>query len=333
LTKLTALIMKFLFLALLLVVVVASDVEAKKKDRRENFLKFARKHGRNISDPREHDRRLALYARRKEVIDQHNEEAAQGLHTFTLDENQFSDRSEAEIQLLTGAIVPEEVRWLETAEEEIDVRAIPASVDLRNASCMPAVKNQGRCGSCWAFAAITPLEYKNCKKTGKMTLLSEQQLTSCSKQACEGGFYTTAWDYIKSAGGIMSSASFPYTATKTTCQFSASKVVTKVSSNSWVGSESGIAAAIAAHGPVPVAIFANSKFVSYKSGVFNDPTCPTDKVNHAVVAVGYGTDKTAGDFWIIRNSWGPSWGDKGYIRMKRGVKMCAIGWAAYVTIA
>ena len=70
-----------------------------------------------------------------------------------------------------------------------------------------------------------------------------------------------------------------------------------------------------------------------RSGVFNDPSCPTDKVNHAVVAVGYGTDKTAGDFWIIRNSWGPSWGDKGYIRMKRGVKMCAIGWAAYVTIA
>ena len=123
------------------------------------------------------------------------------------------------------------------------------------------------------------------------------------------------------------------------CAFSAASVVAKVSSFTKVQAmnENALASAIATVGPVSVNIEATNSFSAYSHGVFNDPHCPHDgyTINHAVVAVGYGHDTTTGmDYWVVRNSWGPSWGESGYVRMKRGVNMCNIASGpGYPTVA
>ncbi|EPS57605.1 cysteine proteinase, partial [Genlisea aurea] len=176
-------------------------------------------------------------------------------------------------------------------------------------------------GSCWAFSAIGSVESINAIKTGKLISLSEQELVDCdtTDSGCSGGLMDNAFAFIIKNGGIDTESDYPYTAQDGTCN--KVKLNTKVVTISGYvdvtpNSESALQAAVA-NQPVSVAIDAGGlSFQLYTSGIFNG-ICAT-LLDHGVVVVGYGTS-SGQDYWIVRNSWGTSWGESGYIRMKRNV--------------
>jgi len=204
------------------------------------------------------------------------------------------------------------------------------SVDWRKvAGVVNAVKNQQQCGSCWAFSTIGSTESRWAIKTKTLLSLSEQQLVDCDRdqdQGCNGGLMDNAFTYLETHGAELES-DYPYTAADGTCQFDASKA--KVTVKGFVdvpASDAGLAAAIA-QGPVSVGVAANNFWQFYSGGVASLSDCPDAQLDHGVVAVGY-----TADAWIVRNSWGPSWGESGYIRLSRTGNVCGIqNTASYPT--
>jgi len=202
----------------------------------------------------------------------------------------------------------------------------PDSVDWTNVdgkSYVSPVKNQGQCGSCWAFSTTGSIESRTAIKAGTtdgdITTLSEQQLVDCSgsygNEGCNGGLMDNAFKYVEANGGLCSEAEYAYTARDGTCK--ASSCGTKydaITSYSDVTADSApsLEAAVA-DGPVSIAIEADqSAFQFYSSGVLTG-LCG-DRLDHGVLVVGYGTDTASGDqYWKVKNSWGETWGEDGYI--------------------
>eukprot|EP00080_Pristionchus_pacificus_P000179 PDM60199.1 G protein-coupled receptor [Pristionchus pacificus] len=268
--------------------------------------------------------------------------------SYELEVNEFTDMSEEEYHQYNGVDINlrrESDRSKRSTQEdfcEVDILNVPDSLDWRDYGMVPPIKNQVRCGSCWAFAAIGSLEsiarikYNNTKNN--FTLLSEQQLVDCSRQslndACSGGWPQYAYEYMVAAPGISAAKDYPYTGVESKCAYqpsmNAQPIVKAIEIPKW--DEEAMKVTLATVGPIAVAIDAESlgSFRSYKSGVYDDPNCRQEVFTHAVVIVGYGTDEKAGDYWIIRNSWGVGWGDGGYFNIARGKNMCGIAkWPAY----
>jgi len=187
------------------------------------------------------------------------------------------------------------------------------------------VKDQGQCGSCWAFSATSALEDQRLVHDLPLVLLSEQELVDCdtNDSGCGGGWPTNAFSWLKTHGDEPDSA-YPYnsgqTQTAGTCQYDASKVVQNVTGFEQMDMSAGrvqdadMEAYLYKNGPLSIVVDA-SNWQSYSSGVFE-----CDQLNqpdHAVLLVGYGTDPQNGDYWIIQNSWAQGWGDNGYIQIKR----------------
>ena len=195
---------------------------------------------------------------------------------------------------------------------------------------MPPVKDQGICGSCWAFSATSTVEYYNCKRFQRLARLSEQNLVDCNdvNNNCFGGFYTGAWDYIRNLGQCREST-YAYESGESglpeSCKRSICNIGGYVRSYKAIESDAVAMADIVANvGPISVAIDASlSSYDFYSSGVYRDPKC-TKNVNHAMVIVGYGKTSDGIDYWIVRNSWGKWWGEEGYMLIERGVNMCGI---------
>ena len=230
-----------------------------------------------------------------------------------------------------------------TSEAEIVSGSLPgvASFDWRNVDgqdYVSPVKNQGSCGSCWAFGTVAPLEAKLLISGGGLADLSEQYLVSCNNSgwSCGGGWWAHDYHYSKKvsaeleAGSVLESI-FPYTASNNSCNPPHAHYQ-KIESWKYVGSAAGVPSveaikyAIATYGPVAAAVCVGSAFSSYHSGIFSTDeksVCKTGQVNHAVVLVGW---DEATDTWIMKNSWGTGWGESGYMRIKRNVSN--IGYAA-----
>ena len=197
------------------------------------------------------------------------------------------------------------------------------------------MKNQGQCGSCWSFSTTGSLEGQHFRKNNKLVSLSEQNLVDCSKahgnHGCKGGWMNTAFEYIKQNGGIDTEQSYPYLGTDVgECKFSKSSIGATCTGYTSIkaGDEEQLKNAAATIGPIAVAIQVTSSFQSYHSGVYYEPACNPNQLNHAVLVVGYGNEG-GHDYWLVKNSWGQGFGQDGYIKMARNKgNNCGIASAA-----
>lgn len=249
--------------------------------------------------------------------------------------NRFSALTPSEYRSMLGV----KVSFTSSKKAGSSGRFTEAAIDWREKGAVGVVKDQGSCASCWAFAAIASAEGANFLATNKLLCLSESNLVDCVPTCggCDGGLMTLAYDYVmESQGGrFMSEEDYPYKAVTGDCAFNAEKVLGKVVKYIEVieGDEDDLAAQCTEHGPVAVAIDAGHiSFLIYHKGVYSEPRCSSEKLDHGVTCVGYGTEEGT-PYWICKNSWGAEWGDQGYIRMIREKNQCGIATMACVAIA
>ena len=274
-----------------------------------SFAAWAAAHGRAYSRT-ERRVRAAVFAANVAAIDAHNN--AVPPPSWTMGVNQFSDLTGAEFKAaFTGGYKASPLRV--TSADAADATAAPAAIDWRDKGAVTPVKDQKQCGSCWAFSATGAVEGAHFLATGTLVSLSEQQIVSCdSKNGCDGGSMQAAFEYVIKNKGQCSEREYPYRARSEKCETNCTKVAA-LKSFSGVASrnEAALVAAIAGR-PVSVAVEADqAAWQHYRSGVLT-AACGT-KLDHGVLAVGYGPDG-----YLIKNSWGAGWGDKGYIRLARG---------------
>jgi len=282
-------------------------------------------HTKKYSSSEESLRRLIWEENLKRVA-LHNLEAAMGKHTYTLAMNEFADLSGEEFAkiVLGSCVIPKRNSTGAATFLKSPFIQVPTSVDWRDKNLVTPIKDQKQCGSCWAFSTTGSLEGQHSKKTGKLVSLSEQQLVDCSGKfgnfGCMGGLMDNAFRYIKANGGIDTEASYPYEARDGHCRFKPADIGATVAGYTDVpeGDEAALTQAIAAVGPISVAIDASHfSFQLYHTGVYYEKRCSSTRLDHGVLAVGYGTEDGQ-DFYWVKNSWGVSWGQKGYIKMARG---------------
>lgn len=256
------------------------------------------------------------------LIDRHNRKADDNIHTFRLAMNEYGDLTHTEfIKLMNGY----KGKTIKKTGHKVSVpKDLPESVDWRKKGYVTDIKNQGACGSCWAFSATGALEGQHFRQTGNLVSLSEQNLVDCSypegNNGCNGGLMDQAFQYIKENGGIDTEESYPYEAKEAECHYN--KTYKGATDIGYVDVESGdedaLKEAVATVGPISAAIDAGTyQFRFYHSGVFSDKDCSSERLDHGVLVVGYGISENGMDFWEVKNSWGKSWGNEGYIRMSR----------------
>jgi cathepsin L len=280
----------------------------------------------------EYQERLALFQTRLAQIEAHNVAFDNGEVTHFQEINQFTDMTESEIARFRGYKRHNRHASLNApvvSEPLMNVGDLPNSVDWRKQNAVTPVKNQGGCGSCWAFASTETLESHWMINHGSLPVLAPQQLVDCTPNpdhcggtgGCEGATAELAYKYltdIAKNGGLAAEASYPYTARDGTCRDSSVTAVasttgfTKLSENNYTA----VMNTVALEGPIAVAVDA-SHWSFYGGGIFD--SCPISKnidIDHLVQLVGYGVDAGT-PYWLVRNSWGESWGERGYIRLKR----------------
>eukprot|EP00762_Andalucia_godoyi_P002894 ANDGO_04191.mRNA.1 Counting factor associated protein D len=304
------------------------------------FSKYKNIHGRNYSADGEHDKRHTLFIDNLLFIHDHNSNHK----AFRMHVNDFADMH---IDELKGSFVSSKPMSLAANAPESYVPSVsdplPASVDWTSKGAETPVKDQAFCGSCWSFSATETLESAYFMKYGQLPVLTPQQYVDCAwnpfNNGCDGGNSFAAYDYmLQNNVGLNLDQDYPYLGQDGYCNSDATKFNVKIASyaNVTVGDELALTSAIANVGPVSVAIMVTRSFIFYGSGVYYEPTCKSDAadLDHAVVASGYGTDSSGGDYYIVRNSWSSYWANNGYIWMARNHNNnCGIATDAVVVYA
>ena len=278
----------------------------------------------------EYQTRFGIYLSNSRLVKEHNSRN----NKFTVSMNKFA------------ALTPEEYRSLLGFKMDIKKnkatktqrRSNADSLDWREKGVVNGIKDQSSCGSCWAFSSIQAVESSNAIATGKLQRFSEQNLVDCvtSCSGCAGGLIDPAYDYVISEqnGQFVLEDDYKYTASEGTCKFAQYKPAGHISRyiNIVEGDEDDLAAKVENYGPVAVAIDAGKwSFQLYSSGIYDEPACSPYNLDHAVGCVGYGVESET-KYWIVRNSWGTSWGEKGYIRMLWKDNQCGIASMATLPI-
>jgi cathepsin L len=310
----------------------------------DHWETFKTTYGKRYDSHSESLRRL-IWESNLEFIQRHNMEYDLGKHSYSLGINEFADLTQEEFQqsfLSSNMDLDDDDANDATSSNfmtPLNVKSYPTSVDWRTEGYVTEVKQQGTCGSCWSFAANGALEGQFFRKTGKLLDFSEQQLVDCSSKyhnhGCQSGQMNRAYNYIKDFG-IESDEDYPYIAEVGQCNYTRSKVVTKISGHANVRrfSEKKLLESVATVGPISVAMDGSQPtFRFYKNGVYDEESCSPWSLNHGMLVVGYGTEAGKAH-WIVKNSWGTSWGEKGFILMSRNKgNQCGIATlASYPTL-
>jgi len=303
---------------------------------RRSFEQFKLKYNRQYSSSVQEELRREIFTYNLEKIHLHNAEADNGLRSFRLGVNNFADMTNSEFRAYFNGLRLERSVPKRSAERFVATgSAVPTTVDWRTKGVVTGVKNQEQCGSCWAFSAVASLEGQHALKNKKLVSLSEQNLVDCStaegNYGCEGGLMDQAFQYVIDNKGIDTEASYAYEAIDEKCKFVRKSVGATLRNYTDIpsGSEADLKEAVATVGPISVAIDASqTSFQLYASGVYDEPNCSTQQLDHGVTAVGYGT-QSGKDYWLVKNSWGSDWGEKGYILMSRNnMNQCGIATAS-----
>ncbi|KAF0717708.1 Aste57867_2138 [Aphanomyces stellatus] len=299
--------------------IAASAAVASASSYEQKFHAWMEAHGLTFS-PMEWIHRFETFIVNDQFIANHNNQ--RGV-SFTLGHNQYSHLTYEEFkQHRVGLKVPPSVlkarQQQSTSAIKSDLSAVPAAVDWTALGAVSPVKNQGMCGSCWAFSTTGAIEGAAFVASKKLVSLSEQELVDCddNDMGCNGGMMDNAFKWVRHHGGLCKEADYAYNATVSTCAVSQCTPAVQVSGFTDVAAndEDELLAAVAKQ-PVSVAIQADQReFQFYKSGVF-DKECGT-KLDHGVLVVGYG-EQDGKKFWKVKNSWGKDWGDAGYIYLAR----------------
>jgi cathepsin L len=301
-----------------------------KPHEEKSFISFMRAHSLSYTGD-EYQFRLGLYLANARLVREHN---AKG--TFRVALNHLAVLTESEYKALLGFRRLHALKALNRKGRSADP---PASLDYRDQGAVNPIKDQGQCGSCWAFSAIGAQESQWYLTNKVLLSLSEQNLVDCvdTDYGCDGGLPSDAYDYVisKQAGHFELESDYPYKAYDQSCKYDASKAITTIKSYITVkeGDESDLQDKVWNNGPVSVGIDASSwDFQLYSSGVYNEPGCSTTDLDHGVVVIGWGVSGST-PYWLVRNSWGRSWGIQGYIWMSRNKNnQCGIASMAIVPV-
>jgi len=303
---------------------------------------FKSHHGKKYNNDVEERFRMKIYLENRGRIAKHNKDPQA---PFKLAMNQYGDFLSHEFaKRMNGFRMELRNASLHNLEGATFLTphhfVAPKTVDWRTQGYVTPVKDQGQCGSCWSFSATGALEGQHMRKSGKLTSLSEQNLVDCSRaegnEGCNGGLMDNAFLYIKKNKGIDTESSYPYEGQDDKCRYK--KVDAGAEDTGYVdvpsGDEEKLMHAVASVGPVSIAIDASHEsFQFYSKGIYVEAKCSSTELDHGVLVVGYGTDEGQ-DYWLVKNSWGPTWGDGGYIKMARNKdNQCGVATqASYPTV-
>lgn len=299
---------------------------------------FQSHYNKGYADEATRSGRFAQFQRNWEGVLAHNARAKAGYATYEQGINRFSDMTEQEVRAqVAGA------KWgvatpvgLDAITETRVVSEPPASIDWREKGAVTAVKNQGTCGSCWIFSAVGAIEGAYQIKTKKLFNVSEQQVLACqAKGSCIGGVPYVTYIYAKN-NTLCTAEEYPYHPPSDKPFPPPPPVVCKIPSNCstpavpkgaimgyvFVPKNNATAMMEAlALGPVSIVVDAGP-LINYRSGILSGNCASAQQTDHAILAVGYGTEGGK-DYWIVKNSWGGRWGEEGYARLARHDKECA----------
>uniref|UniRef100_A0ABM5EYS7 Pro-cathepsin H n=1 Tax=Pogona vitticeps TaxID=103695 RepID=A0ABM5EYS7_9SAUR len=291
------------------------------------FRLWLAQNNKHYSLGEEYQQRFQNFVSNKRKIDKHNA----GNHTFQMGLNAFSDMTFNEFRKKYLWHEPQNCSAT-TSNFVSSAGPYPKTIDWRKkGKYVTPVKNQGPCGSCWTFSTTGCLESAIAIATGKLLNLAEQQLVDCAQNfnnhGCSGGLPSQAFEYILYNKGLMGEDMYPYHAENGTCKFQPQKAIAFVKDviNITLYDEQGMEEAVGRYNPVSFAFEVTEDFMHYKQGVYTSTQCDKtpDKVNHAVLAVGYGEENGL-PYWIVKNSWGFQWGMDGYFYIERGKNMCGL---------
>ncbi|KAJ7957816.1 Cysteine proteinase [Quillaja saponaria] len=317
---------------------VVPDEENHLLNAEHHFTSFKAKFGKTYSNKEEHDYRFGVFKANLRRAKKHQKLDPSAVHGVT----KFSDLTPSEfrrqflgLKRLRLPVDAHQAPVLPTSD-------LPADFDWRDHGAVTPIKDQGSCGSCWAFSTVGALEGSNFLETGELVSLSEQQLVDCDHECdpeeygscdagCNGGLMTNAFEYTLKAGGLEREKDYPYTGRDAdTCKFDKSKIAASVNNFSVVSTdEDQIAANLLKNGPLSIGI--NAVFMqTYIGGVSCPYVCSKRLLDHGVLLVGYGSAGYAPirfkekPFWILKNSWGANWGENGYYKICRGRNVCGV---------
>ncbi|KAF7141405.1 hypothetical protein RHSIM_Rhsim06G0132600 [Rhododendron simsii] len=311
------------FTVLFILGVLASQVNSRSLQEAsiaEKHKQWMARYGRVYKDPEEEEQRLKIFKDNVEYIKSSNKAATK---PYKLGVNQFADLTNEEFKL-RNTYKSHRFSTASSSFKYENVTDVPSSLDWRKKKAVTPIKDQGQCGCCWAFSAVASMEGILKIATGTLISLSEQELVDCDTsgidQGCNGGLMDSAFQFIIQNQGLTTEANYPYQGTQGTCnQNAAANSAATITGYEDVpaNSESSLLKAVANH-PVSVAIDGGDlNFQFYSSGVFIGE-CGT-QLDHGVAAIGYGTTDDGTKYWIIKNSWGTTWGEQGYMRIQRDV--------------